>query len=279
MMGVEHYKHVSTEPIPTGDVLVRMHFDADRQQPSTGGTVSLYANHTKIGEGRIERTVAVRFSGTPEWTSAATTACRSTGPTRPSRPPLHRHGEEGRLRPQTRQPRRREGIAQGRSARRRRPRNQRLREADPASGETVAAAWDTSASDLGLPSPRRSGCEPQRRGRDRAGSSRGGPLDRRRPDLVSPGQLTSSSVPSWSSARWRARATAAMPVLSTFVAALNRRPPATGDDRAPGRRAGRSWIGVDHAGEGDADGTIRKPSALDGEAASPSGDIAAGPRS
>ena len=62
MMGVEHYKHVSTEPIPTGDVLVRMHFDADRQQPSAGGTVSLYANNTKIGEGRIDRTVAVRFS-------------------------------------------------------------------------------------------------------------------------------------------------------------------------------------------------------------------------
>ena len=62
MMGVEHYKHVSTEPIPTGDVLVRMQFDADRQEPSTGGTVSLYANHAKIGEGRMDRTVAVRFS-------------------------------------------------------------------------------------------------------------------------------------------------------------------------------------------------------------------------
>ena len=63
MMGVEHYKQVSTEPIPTGDVVVRMQFDADRQEPSAGGTVSLYANHAKIGEGRIERTVAVRFSG------------------------------------------------------------------------------------------------------------------------------------------------------------------------------------------------------------------------
>ena len=43
--------------------LVRMLFEADRQQPMTGGTVSLYANDEKIGEGRIERTVAVRFSG------------------------------------------------------------------------------------------------------------------------------------------------------------------------------------------------------------------------
>ena len=63
MMGVEQYKQVSTEPIPTGDVTVRMQFDADRQEPSTGGTVSLYANNEKIGEGRIEKTVAVRFSG------------------------------------------------------------------------------------------------------------------------------------------------------------------------------------------------------------------------
>jgi arylsulfatase len=63
MMGAEQYKQVSTEPIPTGDVTVRMQFDADRQEPSAGGTVSLYANDAKIGEGRIERTVAVRFSG------------------------------------------------------------------------------------------------------------------------------------------------------------------------------------------------------------------------
>ena len=54
LMGVEHYTHVSTEPIPSGDVLVRMQFDADRQEPSTGGTVSLYANRAKIGEGRME---------------------------------------------------------------------------------------------------------------------------------------------------------------------------------------------------------------------------------
>ena len=62
MMGVEQYQQVSTGPIPTGDVTVRMQFDADTQDRSAGGTVTLYANDTKIGEGRIERTVAVRFS-------------------------------------------------------------------------------------------------------------------------------------------------------------------------------------------------------------------------
>ena len=63
MMGVERYEQVSSGPIPTGDVLVRMLFEADKQQPMTGGTVSLYANDEKVGEGRIEKTVAVRFSG------------------------------------------------------------------------------------------------------------------------------------------------------------------------------------------------------------------------
>ncbi len=62
-MGVERYEQVSTEAIPTGHVIVRMQFDADRQERSAGGSVSLYANNEKIGEGRIEKTVAVRFSG------------------------------------------------------------------------------------------------------------------------------------------------------------------------------------------------------------------------
>ena len=63
MMGVEHYKQVSTEPIPAGEVTVRMQFDADREERSAGGMVSLYANDRKIGEGRIEKTVSFRFSG------------------------------------------------------------------------------------------------------------------------------------------------------------------------------------------------------------------------
>jgi arylsulfatase len=63
MMGVEQYTQVSTEPVPTGDVALRMQFDADRQERAAGGTVSLYANGARIGEGRLERTVPVRFSG------------------------------------------------------------------------------------------------------------------------------------------------------------------------------------------------------------------------
>ena len=40
-----------------------MQFDADRQERSAGGTVSLYANNLKIGEGRLDKTVVFRFSG------------------------------------------------------------------------------------------------------------------------------------------------------------------------------------------------------------------------
>jgi hypothetical protein len=62
-MGVEQYKHGSTQPLPTGEVTVRMLFAADEPKPATGGMVSLYANDEKIGEGRMDRTVSVRFSG------------------------------------------------------------------------------------------------------------------------------------------------------------------------------------------------------------------------
>lgn len=62
MMGVEQYEQVSTASIPTGEITVAMQFDADRQERSAGGTVSLYANGAKIGEGRIEKTVFFRFS-------------------------------------------------------------------------------------------------------------------------------------------------------------------------------------------------------------------------
>ena len=61
-MGVDRYKQVATHPLPTGDVTVRMQFDADAPKPGTGGSVTLWANGHKIGEGRMDRTVALRFS-------------------------------------------------------------------------------------------------------------------------------------------------------------------------------------------------------------------------
>ena len=119
MMGVEQYKQVSTEPIPTGDVTVRMQFDADRQERSAGGAVSLYANNQLIGEGRLDKTVFLRFSA-----YAGMDVGRDTRPGRRPRYaakapyPFDRHGEESHPRPQAGgQARGRNSPARGRGPR------------------------------------------------------------------------------------------------------------------------------------------------------------------
>jgi arylsulfatase A-like enzyme/uncharacterized membrane protein len=61
-LGVETYKQTSTEAIPSGDVTVKMLFEADEHKPGTGGRVTLWADDTQIGEGRMPRTVPVAFS-------------------------------------------------------------------------------------------------------------------------------------------------------------------------------------------------------------------------
>jgi arylsulfatase A-like enzyme/uncharacterized membrane protein len=61
-LGVETYKQVSSEPIPRGDVAVKMLFEADAPQPGAGGRVTLWANGKQIGEGRLEHTVPIAFS-------------------------------------------------------------------------------------------------------------------------------------------------------------------------------------------------------------------------
>jgi arylsulfatase len=61
-MGVDQFRQVSTEPLPTGDVTVRMRFEADEPKPGTGGDVTLWANDKQIGEGRMDNSVAIRFS-------------------------------------------------------------------------------------------------------------------------------------------------------------------------------------------------------------------------
>jgi len=62
LLGVETYKQVSTEAIPTGPVSVKMLFAADEAKPGTGGTVTLHANGKVIGEGKMPHTVPIAFS-------------------------------------------------------------------------------------------------------------------------------------------------------------------------------------------------------------------------
>jgi arylsulfatase len=62
MMGVFIYRHQATQPLPVGEVNVRMQFVADAPKPATGGQVTLFINDTPVGGGRMEHTVPVRFS-------------------------------------------------------------------------------------------------------------------------------------------------------------------------------------------------------------------------
>jgi arylsulfatase A-like enzyme/uncharacterized membrane protein len=61
-LGVDTYRQTSTEPIPTGDVTLKMLFEAEQARPGTGGHVTLWADDKQIGEGDIPRTIAMLFS-------------------------------------------------------------------------------------------------------------------------------------------------------------------------------------------------------------------------
>jgi arylsulfatase len=63
MMGVQVYRQEATEPLPSGRVNVRLEFAADGAKMGTGGLIGLYVNDRKVGEGRMDHTVPVRFSG------------------------------------------------------------------------------------------------------------------------------------------------------------------------------------------------------------------------
>ena len=63
MMGVSVFKQVAEEDLPTGDVTVRMQFEADEATPATGGEVTLFIDGRSVGKGRMDHTVPIRFSG------------------------------------------------------------------------------------------------------------------------------------------------------------------------------------------------------------------------
>ena len=61
-LGVDTYRQTSTESVPTGDVTLKMQFDADEAKPGTGGHVTLWAGDKQIGEGDIPRTIGLLFT-------------------------------------------------------------------------------------------------------------------------------------------------------------------------------------------------------------------------
>ncbi len=62
LLGLQRFKISGDSPIPAGDHQVRMEFAYDGGGLAKGGTVTLYVDGGKVGEGRVEATVPMIFS-------------------------------------------------------------------------------------------------------------------------------------------------------------------------------------------------------------------------
>ena len=62
LFGLQRFKIEGPTPVPPGTHQVRMEFAYDGGGLGKGGTVSLYVDGAKIGEGRVEGTVPMVFS-------------------------------------------------------------------------------------------------------------------------------------------------------------------------------------------------------------------------
>ena len=62
LFGLQQFKVYGEQPIPAGEHQVRMEFAYDGGGLAKGGTVTLYLDGTKVGEGRVNATVPMAFS-------------------------------------------------------------------------------------------------------------------------------------------------------------------------------------------------------------------------
>ncbi len=62
VLGIQSFTIAADAPLPPGDQQVRAEFAYDGGGIGKGGTVSLFTGDTKIGEGRVDRTVPFQFS-------------------------------------------------------------------------------------------------------------------------------------------------------------------------------------------------------------------------
>jgi arylsulfatase len=63
LLGMTRFHVEAADPVPPGDHQVRMEFAYDGGGFGKGGTVALYLDGQKVGEGRVEATVPMIFSG------------------------------------------------------------------------------------------------------------------------------------------------------------------------------------------------------------------------
>jgi len=60
--GMKRYRVTGSEPLPEGKSTIRVEFKYDGGGLAKGGTVTMFVNDTKVGEGRVDQTVYARFS-------------------------------------------------------------------------------------------------------------------------------------------------------------------------------------------------------------------------
>jgi arylsulfatase A-like enzyme/uncharacterized membrane protein len=62
LLGVDTYRQDATAKLPSGDVTVRMLFEAKESAPGTGGKVTLFVDDEEVGGGEMPRTVPITFT-------------------------------------------------------------------------------------------------------------------------------------------------------------------------------------------------------------------------
>ncbi|MCB0920210.1 MAG: sulfatase-like hydrolase/transferase [Actinobacteria bacterium] len=62
LLGVETYRQVAEQPLPAGEVTVRMLFESETPTPGSGGEVTLFVDGERVGGGRMPKTVPVAFT-------------------------------------------------------------------------------------------------------------------------------------------------------------------------------------------------------------------------
>jgi arylsulfatase len=63
LFGLQRFKVAGEQPVPAGEHQVRMEFAYDGGGLGKGGDVTIYVDGDKVGEGRVEHTVPMLFSG------------------------------------------------------------------------------------------------------------------------------------------------------------------------------------------------------------------------
>ncbi len=62
LANVDRFNITSDQMLPTGNVILKAIYKTEADQPGAGGTVTLYANNKKIGEGQVGKTLPNRIS-------------------------------------------------------------------------------------------------------------------------------------------------------------------------------------------------------------------------